>query len=320
MNGRLIIVMYHYVRDLKNSRHNSIKGLDIELFKSQISFLAHTFNIITMEEVIAAIHEGYSLPENSLLLTFDDGYIDHYTNVFPILSEYGLQGSFFIPVKALKEGKVLDVNKIHFILASTVPEKLISEIYKRLDYYRGTGYTIPDNKELFEKLAIANRFDTKEVIFIKRLLQSELDEHLRELITNELYIENVGIPEEVFSRELYMSYDQIKCMKRHGMYIGMHSYNHYWLGKLDSAKMKEDINKSLEFISDIIDTNNWVMNYPYGSYNGETIEYIKSRGCKLGLSSEVRIADITTDNVYALPRLDTNDFPPKSQMYKSFTK
>jgi hypothetical protein len=34
----LYIVMYHYVRDLKNSRYPQIKGLDINCFEEQLDF------------------------------------------------------------------------------------------------------------------------------------------------------------------------------------------------------------------------------------------------------------------------------------------
>ncbi|MGV8982708.1 hypothetical protein [Clostridium sp.] len=37
-SGKVSIVMYHYVRDLKNSRYPEIKGLDYNLFKNQIDF------------------------------------------------------------------------------------------------------------------------------------------------------------------------------------------------------------------------------------------------------------------------------------------
>ena len=38
--------------------------------------------------------------------------------------------------------------------------------------------------------------------------------------------------------------------------------------------MQKDIDKSLEAMSDFIEVDRWVMNYPYGSYNQEMIEYI----------------------------------------------
>ena len=115
---KLFICMYHYIRDLKHSRYPKIKGLDVDLFCKQIMFFKANFNVVRMEQVFAAIEEGVQLPENPILLTFDDGYIDHYTFAAPILEDNGLQGSFFIPAKAFSTHQLLDVNKIHYILAS----------------------------------------------------------------------------------------------------------------------------------------------------------------------------------------------------------
>ena len=75
--------MYHYVRDLENSRYPDIKGLDINLFKEQIDYMRKYYHVIKMEEVIHSIDNQLKIPEKSVLLTFDDAYSDHYSNVFP---------------------------------------------------------------------------------------------------------------------------------------------------------------------------------------------------------------------------------------------
>ena len=92
--SNLTIVMYHYVRDLKNSRYPDIKGLDINLFKEQIDYMRKHYHIITMEEVIHSIDNQVKIPGKSVLLTFDDAYSDQYSNVFPILDKYKIRGSF----------------------------------------------------------------------------------------------------------------------------------------------------------------------------------------------------------------------------------
>ena len=312
---KLYIVMYHYVRDLKHSRYPEIKGLDFELFKNQIRYLKGNFNIVTMEDVIESINTRRDLPDKSVLLTFDDGYADHYMNVFPVLKTEGVQGSFFIPGKTFAEYKLLDVNKIHFILASANIDKLVLELFNLMDFYRGNEYNFPTNDELYFQYAIANRYDNEKVIFVKRILQTVLPEQLRKIITSTIFEKYVGVSEETFAHELYMNKEQIKCMKEAKMHIGIHGYDHYWLGNLSIDQMKQDILKAKDVLADFLDED-WVMNYPYGNYSDEVIEVIKANGCVLGMSTEVRLADLDMDNRYALPRLDTNDFPPKSDNYK----
>ena len=315
--SKLYISMYHYVRDLKGSRYPGIKGLDLELFKKQIDFFKQKFNPVTIEEVIAAYDESYELPENALLLTFDDGYIDHFTNVFPILNEYGIQGSFFIPGKTFVEHKLLDVNKIHFILANGDIGQLYDDVLKYIDDIVANRECcdISSKEELIEKYAVANRFDPKEVIFVKRILQTVLPEDIRNRISSELFRKYVGINEEVFARELYLSYDQIKCMEKNGMYIGLHGYDHYWLGNLSTENMMKDIKMSMDALSDVIDPNSFIMNYPYGNYNDDVLGFLRKSGCKLGMTTSVRVADTENDDRLLLPRLDCNDYPPKSNNY-----
>lgn len=312
---RLTIVMYHYVRDLKNSRYPNIKGLDYELFKQQIKFFAEKFNVVTMEEVIAYYEEGYKLPENAVLLTFDDGYIDNFTFVLPVLKEYKMQGSFFVPGKVFTEHCLLDVNKIHFLLASTSIETLCKALFEQLDHYRGSKWDYPSNEELFAEYAVANRFDNRETIFFKRVLQMALPEELRNQISSYLFQKYVGVPEDVLAHEIYLNYDQMKYMKSEGMFFGVHGYDHYWMNKLNPADLKEDIFKGLESMKGLLDENKWVINYPYGSYSEEVIKCLKDTGCILGLSTDVRVADLEKDNRFILPRMDTNDFPPKSDKY-----
>lgn len=307
--------MYHYTRDLIHSRYSQIKGMEYGLLRKQLDFFKERFNVVRMEQVIDAASNNTSLPENSMLLTFDDGYIDNYTYAMPLLEEYGFQGSFFIPGKTFTTHQLLDVNKIHYILASADIDKLVRDLKKKMDYYRGSEFDYPKTEELWDKYALANRFDSGDIIFCKRMLQTVLPEALRNRISSDLFKEYVGITEEQLAYELYMTPEQIMTMKRHGMFIGVHGYDHYWLGKLSQEEMEKDISKALEVMGDFIDRDAWVMNYPYGNYNTGVIAYIRKKGACLGLTTEVRVADLNKDSVYELPRFDCNDFPPKSENY-----
>lgn len=315
---KLYISMYHYTRDLVHSRYPKIKGMDIILFRQQMDFFKNNFNVVKMEQVIDAVAGKSELPKNALLLTFDDGYIDNYTFTFPILDEFGFQGSFFIPGKTFECHTLLDVNKIHYILASADINKLVVDVKERIDYYRGNEFNYPSTEELWNEYAVAERFDGKETIFVKRILQTVLPEKLRNRISSDLFEKYVGISEETLAYEIYMTPEQIRVMKRNGMFIGVHGYDHYWLGNLSKEEMEADITKGLEILDEFIDKDAWVMNYPYGSYNDEVISFIKSKGAKLGLTTNVGVADLLADNMFTLPRLDCNDFPPKSEKYREY--
>jgi peptidoglycan/xylan/chitin deacetylase (PgdA/CDA1 family) len=304
------VIMYHYVRDLENSKYPEIKGLDSRLFYNQLKFLQKNFNVVTVEDLIETIEFGKPLKENAVLLTFDDGYSDHYDNVFPALKSFGFQGSFFIPAKAVKENKVLDVNKIHFILAAVMDKKrLINELKYFIEKYRNE-YNLQTFNEYFIKLAIANRYDSAEVIFIKRILQVELPENLRTKIVDLLFSMYVNTSESEFAKSLYLSEIQIHEMKRDGMHIGCHGYDHYWWNRLDKVELENEIDLSLSFLSEFgIKKNFWTAAYPYGSHSENVQLMLENKGCKLAFTTEVGNASLTKFERLKLKRFDTNDLP-----------
>jgi len=313
--NNVTVIMYHYIRDLENSRFPNIKGLDKAKFIGQIEYLKKHYQFVTMEEVIHSIDTKDKLPEKSVLFTFDDAYTDHYTNVFPVLDEHKIQGSFYAPVKAITEHVVLDVNKIHFILASGVDiHTLISDIKLWITTHT-KQFQLESFENYYKKLAIAGRYDSKDVIFVKRLLQVELKEEIRMILVDELFSIYVGISESAFSRELYMDTAQLKTMLRHGMHIGSHGYNHYWWNRLDQDDLESEIHKSMSFLADIgVDMSQWTACYPYGSYCQEAVDVLEKKNCRAAFTTEVQIANLETDNRFLLPRLDTNDMPTSTDI------
>ena len=308
--NNLTIVMYHYVRDLENSRYPNINGLDLHLFREQVHYLRKNYHVCTMEEVLFSIDNQSKMPNKSVLLTFDDAYSDHYENVFPVLDKYKLQGSFYVPAKAVTEHTVLDVNKIHFILASVERKAdLVDDLKELIGAYQ-QEYQLDDFDRYYRRLAHANRFDSKDVIFIKRLLQVELVEKLRVKIVNTLFKKYIGMSESDFSKELYMNEDQLTHMLAHGQHIGNHGYNHYWWNSLNKEEMREELELSTNFLKKMgVDMNNWTACYPYGSFDDQSIKMLKKRGCKLAVTTEVDIATTDKNTRFVMPRIDTNDLP-----------
>ena len=318
MKSEVTVVMYHYVRDLKNSRYPNIKGLDIEKFKKQIKFFKENYNFVRIEDLIEYYKnpKEKELPEKAILLTFDDGYKDHYNYVLPVLLENNIQGSFYIPTKCFQDKKVLDVNKIHFILESCIgkEKRILKEIEEYLEKNKDSRISLSYN-DYFKEYAVDSRFDKKEVIFIKRMLQVVLPEDYREKLVDILfkkYVCTIGdkiISERAFWEELYLTPEQIRMMEKLGMHIGFHSHNHVWLNSLSKEEQEFQIKSSINYFKEIgVKTEKMTLSYPYGGYNEESVELIKKYEIPLAFTTKVAIADLNKDENYALPRLDTNDF------------
>lgn len=309
--SKLTVVMYHYVRDVQNSAFPRIKALDISSFRRQVDFLQAEYSFISMADLTACIKESKPLPDKACWLTFDDGYRDHHEYVFPELASRGIEGAFFPPAKPVAEREMLDVNKIHFILASIddvgVLVNELRKLYLGSDLSQSTGRSFDD---YWLALAKPGRFDPAGVVFVKRMLQYVLPGKWRPLFSDILFKKYVSVDAHAFADDLYMSSMQLSEMVQAGMYVGSHGYRHLWLGKETHQAQSEEIQRSLAFLGSVgAPTDDWVMCYPYGDYSNETLEILKEKGCFVGLTTKVGVADLQQHPYLEPPRLDTNDLP-----------
>ena len=300
-------IMYHYVRILKKSKFPKIKGLDLQKFINQINFLSKNYNILSIEDFYFK-----KFPKNkkkNCVLTFDDGYSDHYKYVFEILKKKNLKAAFFSPVDIVtSKSLVLDVNKIHLILASANENK----VFERLKYH----YNKTSNSEIkldnfINKIIFNNnRYDTKTTIIIKQLLQSVLDENLRSIICDNLLNDFVSLSLEEINKDLYLTFDQAKEMVKEGMHFGSHGKSHFWFDSLSKDEQENEIIESISFLDKLYGHKKYLLTmcYPYGNYNLDTLSLVKKHNFKIGLNTISNIFDSTRDNLFEIPRMDTNDY------------
>ena len=92
-NGTKVIVLnYHKV-----DRMNISLSVLPEDFDAQMRYLSeNNYHTITPQELYDSLSGNLELPENPVLITFDDGYADNYRNAYPILKKYGFKATIFV--------------------------------------------------------------------------------------------------------------------------------------------------------------------------------------------------------------------------------
>jgi len=303
--------MYHYVRDLPNTPWPRIKGLLTSAFAGQLDYLQRHYEVVDIQYVIDAARSGASLPSNAALLTFDDGFAEHADIVTPMLVERGLTASFYAPVVSARERRVLGVHKIHFILASVDHVSPVRDaLFEELARQRTQGVELPTDAELIVTWQTTKkRYDPPEVVFVKRVLQRGLPSGVREQVIDVLFRRFVTRDERAFADELYASMDDLSAMIGAGMTIGGHGHRHRWLDSLCVEEQRSEIHHTAAFLDELYggDCGDWVMCYPYGGYNDDTLRLCAERGCALGLTTRVGLASF--ERPLEIERLDTNDLP-----------
>lgn len=92
-DSRTVMVLnYHKVVD----EHMSL-SVPLADFEQHMKWLQeYGYTSITPEDLYEFIVNGRELPEKPVLITFDDGYKDNYTNAYPIMKKYGFKGTIFV--------------------------------------------------------------------------------------------------------------------------------------------------------------------------------------------------------------------------------
>lgn len=90
----VLCLMYHSIDSEKNKG-----GIFIDEFEEHIKWIKNK-KTFKMEELKGL---DYTLPPNSILITFDDGYKNNYTLAFPILKKYNIKATIFLNTKFIEK-------------------------------------------------------------------------------------------------------------------------------------------------------------------------------------------------------------------------
>jgi peptidoglycan/xylan/chitin deacetylase (PgdA/CDA1 family) len=96
---RVPILMYHYVEYVKDTKDTFRQSMNIppDVFDEQVkTLLGAGYNFITVRELGAMLDQKIPIPDKPIILTFDDGHWDLYTDVLPILRKYSIKATAYI--------------------------------------------------------------------------------------------------------------------------------------------------------------------------------------------------------------------------------
>ena len=222
------IVMYHYVRPIDADRFPHLNVLTLVEFERQLEFFKRHKSFVDFEQIKDAANNGKPLPKNSIWLTFDDGYADHINYVAPILEKNDVRAAFFPVIESSFNKKLLDVNAIQHIIASSKSDKFLIKVLKSEMSKLGLGEQ--DFDFFWTSVEKISRYDRPEIKFFKNLLQKTLPSELRSVLIDRIFEEVVNISKDELSKTLYIWTSMILdiCIKR----------AHDWLSLLQSSLVK----------------------------------------------------------------------------------
>lgn len=115
------VLMYHRVDPQLSARDPITVGLTVmePTFEAQLRVLrAAEYQSMTLAAIRESLDQHSPLPARRAILTFDDGYEDHYAVVLPLLRRYGFAATFFVVTSSVGTRDHLTASQIREMAAS----------------------------------------------------------------------------------------------------------------------------------------------------------------------------------------------------------
>ena len=295
--NKVIILMYHAFTDktqfdgIANYHH---QNLNMEIFRKQIEYLKNNYRIISLQEYIESVHSKGKTPQNSVIITIDDGYRSNYLLAFPVLKESHIPATIFITTSFVDNKLPLWADRIEYAINKTSKTKLELE-YEKLSFDL-------TSKEL--KISC----DKKIKAFLKLYLQEQRDK-LIEGIENTL---DTKLSINDSTDEIYqpLSWNEINEMLQSGsVSMGSHTHSHFILSRCTPQTAENEMRLSKKIIEEKTGNKCDLFCYPNGKqndFNDETERLVKRTGYKCALTTISGMNSIDS-NPYELKRIGIGD-------------
>lgn len=260
----LNIIMFHRVRPLADPLFP--EEPDSAQFDRLMGTLASSFNCLALDQAVAMLGAGKSLPSKALAITFDDGYADNCTVALPILKRHGMTATFFVASGFLDGGVMWNDEVIE--LVRTYPNPTID---------LGT----------FGLGTLSCATPAERRILIDKLLMEIKYRH--PLARREALDVLGGITGGKVPRDLMMTREQVRKLHSSGMTIGGHTLGHPILSSLDATQAMHEIGTDRENLKSILGEAPALFAYPNGKpgkdYHSEHPEMVRTAGYSAAFST-----------------------------------
>jgi peptidoglycan/xylan/chitin deacetylase (PgdA/CDA1 family) len=152
------ILNYHKIDTLYHSL-----SIPPQEFEEQMAYLSQNgFTTISPDQLMSYLNHGKELPEKPILITFDDGYLDNYTNAYPILKKYGFTATIFLVTNLVGHDErfmtwdhVREMQKDGFVFGS---HSVSHAVLTKLSREQAMAELIDSRKEMEQQLGVKARY------------------------------------------------------------------------------------------------------------------------------------------------------------------
>lgn len=286
--GKILCLLYHKVNDVKDNIYNL--AVSPGEFEKHIRYLQQNYRILRFEE------DWEDISEDSVVITFDDGYADNFLYALPVLEKYKVPATVFVSSGNIGTDREFWWDEIGRIL--TIQESYPGRFHLQDHLYEYTWDTV-------------TKYQRRELAKTLRwLLRMEADDFRIKDWVEQLKIWAGTASDTGRYANLSLSKEQLAGMADSPyITIGAHTVRHLSLGALSDADQEYEIADSVNYLEKESGRKIEVFSYPFGSgrdYNKKTLEICKKIGIKKAATTKEALWN-KSDNLLEIPRFSVKN-------------
>ena len=261
----LQILIYHRVND---EGDRFFPGIPTGVFAQQMEYLASQWNVLPLEEALERL-KRQDVPDNAIVITFDDGYRDNFLMAFPILRRLSLPATIFLATGVIGTGLALWHDRVFSAFRETRVPVL-------------TG--MPNEHDQYDLQTIAHKLAAQGKIlrFIWSLGEDDRTRWIDQLVLQ------LNVSGHQGDSRVMLTWDEIRLMHSQGISFGAHTVTHPILSRLSLPRAVEELLQSKAAIERELQAPASAFAYPIGrqeDYSEDTKRLVQEAGYTCALTT-----------------------------------
>ncbi len=302
LSGRkLTVLTFHRVTTENTANyHQGLTTISISSanFSHLINFVRKHYTVISLGDYLRMVEKQETLPANSIILSFDDGYRDVLKNAVPVLQKQGLPAILFVPTAAIDAGQTFWWDALFALLqngsaagfnttvsADPAVQPYLKRVENILNMENGTRQT-----EIF---AFIDGLQTVNAEIRERVLHYLLKGQSR------IHAQGDSFPQ-------VLTWDEIRQCTISGFEIGSHTVTHQFLTSVPQSDAEYEIVKSKSKLELFLGSEVTSFSYPGGHHDGNTALLVEKAAYSCAFTS-VEGLNSTNTNRFKLKRINVSD-------------
>ena len=287
--------MFHRVADTFFDVSLLIKR---ETFEECMKYIAQSYPVISMDFLSQNFDKWENIPDDSFVITLDDGWIDFHDTAYPVLSRLKVPATVYLTTGFVSSECSYWQERLN---------KLFLPILANKKVFLGTDNIISTPEINLKLKDLISKSDGKPIIFkfIDYLKKFTDDIILKTISDLEAFLKEQAIMIREDTHRSFVNWNEIDSMKDSNISFGSHTVNHPILTNEQTDVIEDEIRRSKEIIEK--ETGRDVLHfcYPNGDYN-DGIKEIVSVSYKSACATNSGFVSKDSD-IYALNRIGIND-------------